>query len=804
MTEFPEPSWLGMFAGVLGRTFVFLAMAAYFLSAFTWVVGGKKDSNRIGVALFWLGMGFVVATFAIHVTLLLTRQYQYFYVFTNTQNDMPFAYRLSAAWAAQEGSFLLWTLTSALFTAIAAKATGKYRKGYTIAASVVLIVMLGILAYESPFKLIPLEKELLAELPKGQTMVMPVDGMGLNPVLQNYWMVIHPWVIFLGFGSLLVLFAWSVSALFSRDFKSWIPTIRPWAIFSMLSTGIGLTMGGLWAYETLGWGGFWAWDPVENVSLVPFLGATAFVHSLYVQTRRAVWARWNLLFGALPFFWFVYGTYLTRSGALTNVSVHSFAKMDEKAHVVLLTFVIALSSYLLFHAFRAFTKPIPETENSTGDRGIGFAIGIAMLYGVALMAAIGMSVPFFAALFGQTKEVVKESVYNKIVVYPFIPAMIAMAIVPFLGWKKTKAKRWQTLSNLFFLTTLLFGGVVFALVFSGLTMDGTKKMPVASLMLFFALIWICMFSLVANGARAWERIWNRAGRIGPFLTHMGVALLLLGLIVSRAFEKTAEGAVANSSPLQLIAGPAKYLAVLEKQPTVRELLTRENRLRMSLIDLVKTNRKITFEPIVYFILPMNRDEQPQAVIRPYIHRDWFYDLYLTVGGPQAGYATNIELKPGEKKVLDDFTLEYLEKTRSGQPGQPGTRFGVRVRVTYRGNTVLAHPEIEIGEEGRMIRHQSPVSDELLLSLDALRAEDHTAVLSLNYPEPYYPVEFFFKPLTILVWLGAGIMTLGGFLAIGRSRYELRKASESEDAIHQTFEIEDSSRESDVLQSGIRR
>ncbi|MEM2786019.1 MAG: cytochrome c biogenesis protein CcsA, partial [Candidatus Nitrosotenuis sp.] len=141
-----------------------------------------------------------MAVFAIHVALLMFRQYEYAYVFNNTRNQMPEIYRFSAAWAAQEGSFLLWALTSSVFAAWVARATGVYRRWFTVICAVVLAAILGIIAYESPFRHTPLAPDLLATLPQGQTTVLPPDGRGLNPLLQNYWMAIHPWVIFIGFG----------------------------------------------------------------------------------------------------------------------------------------------------------------------------------------------------------------------------------------------------------------------------------------------------------------------------------------------------------------------------------------------------------------------------------------------------------------------------------------------------------------------------------------------------------------------------------------------------------------------------
>ncbi len=758
-------------------------------AAISWLISGRRFS-KVGAIAFWAGVGLIIATFAIHLSLLVTQQYEYQYTFHNTQRDMPFIYRISAAWASQEGSFLLWTLMSAGFAAIVMRSTGTYRRWFTIICSLALLAMLSILAYESPFRLLELSAQDKILLAPGQTMVLPPDGMGLNPTLQNYWMVIHPWVIFLGFGSLLSLFSWAGAAVITRNWSDWVSRVRPYAIFSMTVLGVGLTMGGLWAYETLGWGGFWAWDPVENVSLVPFIATTVLVHGLYVQGSRGSWAAGNLLLGMLPFLWFVYGTYLTRSGALVAVSVHSFAKMNEGAHGWLLGMVLAAALTFIVFAISVFRKPALHAEpKPRGDRQPLLGIGVALLYGIGIMAAIGMSIPFLAVLglklsaMGD-KSVVSETVYNRIIAWPFVPALLGMAVVPFLGWTRTASERWQRLSNLFFITVLLFGIISFFLVRSGLTLNGEHKMPSVQLGIFFVLMFVCIFSIVANGARIFERTRAKAGGIGAFLTHAGVSTLLLGLIVSHAFEKTQDSQVSLSFPTRLALVPGhSYIASLESLPKTDELTHSDNTLKFKLVN-DSTGEALLFKPNFYYT-----PREGQLISRPYIIRSGLYDLYFVVGSPDLTLVSELSLKPGETKKSGDFLIKYVAKTQKGQPGMAGTRFGAQLVVTHGAQTYHANPELELGGGQGPVHHPVRIGEIGVVTLDRLLAADNTAVISILPPEPIFPIQMFFKPLTTLVWLGAGMMTVGGILAVGKRR----RANHLSDAATQPTEIEDSPR-----------
>jgi cytochrome c-type biogenesis protein CcmF len=758
MTRFPDPPSWGLWAGLAGKGLIFAAILLFVLTA----LSVFRKNEGLPTRLFLGGVGCVVAAFGVHVFLLMTRQYEYSYVWENTRNDMPAAYRFSAAWAAQEGSFMLWTLTSAVFAAIVLRKSGQYRRAFLGVCAVVLIGLTAILAYESPFQLLQLtaaDRELLAP---GQSMILPPDGRGLNPTLMNYWMVIHPWVIFIGFGSLLSLFAFAASASITRNHFDWVRAVRPFAIFSMIVLGIGLTMGGLWAYETLGWGGFWAWDPVENVSLVPFIATAVLVHGLFIQRNRKRWDRLNILLGLLPFVWFVYGTYLTRSGALTAVSVHSFAEMNAGAHGFLLALVLLSVAALIAFTVYAFRTGEPSEPKVSGHRTLGMSLGLALLYGIGLMAAYGMSLPFLGAMFGQPKQIVPEGLYNVVVAYPFVPLLLLMAFVPFLGWTKTASERIKTIGNVFFGSVLVFGLSVLAIVKSGLTLEGFERMPAQQLIVFYVLIFVCLFSIVANAYRMIERMRTKSGGVGAFITHAGVALLVLGLIVSRAFEKTAIDGVTLTQPARLALLPDKtYLATIENLPSPEQLSDPNNRLEF----LVKNSTGVgetVFRPNFYYEM---QDGRATPISRPAIQRHALYDMYFVVGSPETEIESDITLEEGTERTVGPFKIRYLEKTQSGEAGQKGTRFGARLIVNIAGKDYEAHPEMEIGDSGPVMHPAQLREIGVSVELKRLMADSGAATLSIVSPELIFPVQLFFKPMTGLVWLGAGLITIGGVTTI---------------------------------------
>lgn len=278
--------------------------------------GLTRSAGRGLVASFLL---LTLATVALGHA-LLTNNFAVAYVYDYSSREQPLVYKVSALWAGQGGSLMFWayllSACGAVFVALRRRVAGELLSfSYVVLGANILFFALVAAVAANPFKLIP-------NLPPG---MVPQDGQGLNPLLQNFWMMIHPPTLYVGYVACAVPFALGLAALLSgRLDAAWIRAARSWTLFAFAFLTLGIWLGGYWAYIELGWGGFWAWDAVENSSLMPWLVLTAFVHSIIAQERRGVFKVSNLVLIAVTFLLTIYGTFLTRSGIIQ--SVHAFGK----------------------------------------------------------------------------------------------------------------------------------------------------------------------------------------------------------------------------------------------------------------------------------------------------------------------------------------------------------------------------------------------------------------------------------------------------------------------------------------------
>lgn len=760
------PEW-SLLVGEAGRWLVFASVAAFFVTAIAWLLAPRSPAlARVGRGSFLTGCLTLFGTFACLATLFVANRFEFSYVSGHADSHNTIPYRIAGIWSGQEGSFLLWAVCAAIFGLFARRGLGPYERWYTVAYATFLGGLAAILAYESPF---------LLNLVDGKPFV-PAEGVGLAPALQNYWVTIHPPTIFLGFGSLTVLFALALAAMLTRDFSAWIAIVRPWAIIAATLVGLGLCMGGFWAYETLGWGGFWMWDPVENVSFVPWVFTAAFIHGIIVQNTKQRWQVTNLLLGGLPFIAFLFGTFLTRSGFLADASVHSFAEMNRSA-LKLLVGVIGLLTLGFFTAW--FTrlvqgrKTVSDAPAAAGvDREGFYRTGILFLIAMGVATLIGMSVPLVMALQGKQPAVVEERVYHMVLPYLFVPLMAIMAIGPFVSWRKMKsidlAKR---IYSVFCITIGLLGLLLLAFAMTSLgkiaDITSTIAFPggyeVKGLAWVFVLVGLCLFAAVGNVWRMVEL--KRAMKIswGPFVTHLGVAVLLAGLIVSRGFERRARAFVMEDHPGRALTYIFRYAG------QTSDLHDRNNKVRFEVLDAHDPSKVLfTATPGLYYVPGPDGSENP--MVWPSIRHFAFHDVYFTLNPPQTETGAQVSLMPGETKPLGGLTVEYLGMAREGDPGTTGTKFGARLQVSAGGETAEVVPNLQLTADGPPISNPANLDGSLQVALLGMDVATQSVTVGLQLSSPMYPVEVFHKPLTGLVWLGTGLMTLGGCMsAIYRRR-----------------------------------
>lgn len=795
------PEW-SLWVGSFGRFFVWLGIAFFFLSIVGWLMAPRSERfKRLGAWSFTLGSLSLFSTFLCLAILFSNNRFEFEYVWGHADKMNTLPYRIAGIWSGQEGSFMLWGVCSAIFALLALRKTGDFRRWFTIPYAMFLGGICAILAYESPYGLNILEGKA----------VVPPDGVGLSPALQNYWVTIHPPTIFLGFGSLTVLFAYAIAAMATRNFDSWAPKVRPWSIVSLTLVGLGLCMGGFWAYETLGWGGFWMWDPVENTSFVPWCLNAALVHGLIVQITRNKWHISNLLFAALPFLSFMYGTFLTRSGFLSETSVHSFAQMDSTALWVL----IAMGASAIFGFGAMWVRSMlflrGKREPSEAPQGLhreGFyRAGNFFFTCFAIATAFGMSVPMVMGLMGQEAKVIQEGQYHMVLSWLFFPLILLMAAGPFVAWRGTGFKALSgKLYGTFCITIGLVGSFMLIIsktdVRNRIELNEKIPMPfntqIEILPWMMILIGVCVFAIVANVWRVIEMAKRSQTSLPAFLSHLGVATLMVGLIVSRGFEKKQELIVQEGRPASglgykvSLAGSTVFQPEIYKlkeatrkalEKDVREGMTPHDASHKYKVseqaielhtkgDLMNRNNKVVFNlegpdgnfevrPGLYYM--KGNDGSNRPMVWPHIERNPFHDIYFTLHPMELNASEVTTLQPGQTGKFDRFEIKYERMTREGETGEVGTKFGAKLKLTTGPHTIDLEPKMEMTAAGV---NQIPalVGDEYFMTLQGMDASTGAVHLQLHFLRPLYPVELFYKPMTILVWGGTGILTLAGFWA----------------------------------------
>ncbi len=758
--KWPEaPAW-SLIVGDLGRWLILMGLAAFIASILSWSVAPFKPTiERVGKVTFSVGAICVIGSIVCLGTLFVNEQFQYSSVQASIQAGLPIKYKIASIWSHQEGSFLLWGVTSSIFALLATRGSGHYRRWFTISYATFLACLCGILAYETPFKL---------TLTHGKALIPP-DGAGLTPSLQNYWVVIHPPTIFTGFGSLTVMYCFAIAAMLTGNKTDWVKMVRPWALLSLSILGLGLCMGGFWAYETLGWGGFWAWDPVENVSFVPWILTAALTHGLIVQASKGRWGPTNVLLGGLPFLAFVYGTFLTRSGLYADVSVHSFAQMDKSALVILRYFLIA--SVLTFAAiwvFKGFKGPVPSDNESGVDREGLYRFGMLLVGSIGLFTAIGMSVPLLMFMIGKQAKVVEERLYHQILVWPFVPLLIFMAIAPFATWRSMPWRQLlNRLLNVLSFTVMLTGIAyyIFRHPVIGVHAQGNETIgfpfgkEVPGMLWITALFALCVFAALANLWRIADVFKRAKMSTGGFVAHLGVATLMAGMILSRGFEQKETAFVQASTP-----GRALDYTIAFKKFEGKDITDRDYKVLFNVSHINPDGTETNFEarPGLYYMF--SDQEQPKAMTWPHIQHQFSHDIYFALHDPVTDvWKDPVSLKPGESHVENNVRVTYEKMTMVGPPGKIGTKFGAMLRVRTQRGEFHSNPTLVMTESG-LVPVLASVDRDLNSSMVGMNAGDRSVLVQIHYAEPVFPIDLFYKPMPVLVWVGAGILTLGGLLS----------------------------------------
>ncbi|MEK9139020.1 MAG: cytochrome c biogenesis protein CcsA [Bacteroidota bacterium] len=624
---------------MVGSILIKLAFVTCLLSVALYFQTHLRSDDRL---LKWARIFFHATVVSVMVTsaallyLILTHQFQFSYVWSYSGRELSLPLLISTFYAGQEGSFLLWTLFTSLIGVFLLQDSSK--KGYepqvmTVYGLIELFLLLMLLV-KNPFSYV--WETWVGQVEAGFT---PPDGRGLNPLLQNYWMVIHPQIMFSGFAAMGVPYAYAVAALMKRDYTSWIKPATPWLVFGCVVLGAAIMMGGFWAYETLGWGGYWGWDPVENSSLVPWLVGIAAIHTTLSQRKSGAFVKTNLVLSMLCFIFVLYSTFLTRSGVLGETSVHSFVDPGMWAYwllVGMLVLFIGLGGGLLL--WRRKEMPKGSMQHDYFSREFALFLGSAALVCAAIFVSVGTSSPLITTILQGKTTAVDISYYSTTTLPLGIAIGILCGLAQLLWW--TKSNKQELRRNLLTptLLSIVATGVLVAI--------GVRDVLVA-LFVFGAA-----FALFSNLQVGWRIIRGSPKFAGGSIAHIGLAVMFLGFAASSKYDEKVTLSLPKGETIEALGYKLTYVGY---KPVDREKFGFDVH-----VEYPGKPAQI-ISPIMYY------SEYTKGLMRnPDILNLISKDFYLApLSLEQAGDSgrsgiQSVTLKRGETKRFGDVDIMFLD------------------------------------------------------------------------------------------------------------------------------------------------
>ncbi|WP_022824438.1 cytochrome c biogenesis protein CcsA [Hymenobacter norwichensis] len=539
---------LNTFIGDTGHLSVIVAFVAATVAAYSYYMAarnqplGQSDASwlRIGRSAFIVHGVAVVAVIVCLFGIIHGHRYEYYYAWSHSSNHLPVYYMISCFWEGQEGSFLLWIFWHVVLGFIImrwnklweAPVMAVFAGVQLFLTSMILGVVLGgVKVGSSPFILL---RDFL-DIPvfKMNPDFVPKDGTGLNALLQNYWMVIHPPTLFLGFALTLVPFAFAVAALWKGEFTKWVKPALRWSLVGGLVLGVGVMMGAYWAYETLNFGGYWNWDPVENAVYIPWLVLVAGIHTLVLWKQRRTALRTSFVLVVATFLLILYATFLTRSGVLGNASVHSFTDLGLSGQLMIyLGAFVVLAIALLVKRWKHI--PVSEKELTTYNPELWVFVGATVLCLGAFQVLVTTSIPVYNAFLGfigikSNLALPADQIahYTKIQLWMGVGVALLSGLAQLMWWQRNDKKTLvESLTNPGALALLGAALVILLLRRSNLEISAT----------YIVLLTAGLFGLLANLGVVLKMLLRRVQLSGGGVAHLGIALMLLGILGSAGYS----------------------------------------------------------------------------------------------------------------------------------------------------------------------------------------------------------------------------------------------------------------------------
>jgi len=789
---------IGLLASLFTLTMYFFSVRGY---------ENTKTFARIGYHTTAI---MVIGASAMLLYAILTHQFQYNYVYSYSGKGLPTGLLMSTFYAGQEGSFMLWLLFTAIVGLILLEYTSK--RGdleertmmfFTLALTFLLIMVNPLL--KSPFTYIWSEPSFLnakninssfLSLPflqnfifndpnNGTTFVQMnrelygllssngiaisdfiIQGKGLNPLLQNFWMQIHPPLLFIGFSMAAAPFAFALAAIVKNEYNNWVKQSLPWILSGMMVLGLAIMLGGYWAYGVLGWGGYWGWDPVENSSLVPWIVGVALIHTMLIQKKsqsnggNGRFVKTNLILAVMTYVLVLYSTFLTRSGILGDSSVHSFVSPGMLVYFFLILFVgvfILIGVGGIAYRWKYLNEKFNDDSNGL-SRELALFTGAVTLLASAIIVLVGTSAP----IFGQSVEV---RFYNELNLPIGIIIGLLNGLSLLLKWKYTDGKDLLRSSR----NSLIASFVLTALI---VLIGGVTDVMLA------VFSFAAAFALFVNLEIAFKIIKGKKTHLGAYVAHTGIALFMLGVI--------ATGGHTYDEQIDLVKGVTQEVAGYELTFTGYTAIEGGKKYAFN-IDIAKNGEhENTVAPVMY-VAEFNNSLMREPDILNMVTKDFYVSpLGYNEGGQQHNHGEEFTIQKGNSIDYNGASItfnefEFPQEAMSSMMSGGAFQIGAKMTVNYDGKSYDIKPLMKSeGGQRNYIPAEVPEANLKveLTNLDAsgtvvvsLSSLDGSQSQSTTVAKETLSVEASIKPFINLVWAGVLVMVFGFVISVVRRTKE---------------------------------
>jgi cytochrome c-type biogenesis protein CcmF len=775
--------FIAFFSAIFAAISFYMASSASRIDFRQWRCWGRRAFRLHSLMVF-------LASFVL-MYILLNRFYEYRYVWIHMENDLPLGYKIASFWAGQDGSMLFWALSQVVFGLLIIRFERRWEKPVMTIFSISQVFMISMLLglrFGSvqigldPFLLMRLAPENLGseffQNPAYLTLI--TDGNGLNPLLRNFWMMSHPPVTFIGYAAVLVPFCFALAGLWQRKYHDWIRPALPWTIFGVLSLGAGILLGGVWAYESLTFGGFWAWDPIENASLVPWLVLVAALHLMLISKKRKHSYAPTFLFTILSFVLVIYATYLTRSGVLSETSVHSFGSDGMGLHILsyLFTFLV-LGTLMLIRNI----KHLPSKSNEeVFKREFWLFVASLVLVLSAFQIMFSTSIPVINKFFGTSlAPPVNVVAYYNNWQLPFAVVMaLLIGFTHFVRWGKNDLRKF--LKSISFSAGLsLVTGLAFIFFY------GISSLP------YILMLFASLFALFSS-LDILFRFKDYLPGYGAVITHLGMALMLLAILLTFSQKETISentsgymlgNNFSETENLLLIKG--EILPMGEYHVSYVDRVFDGQRFRYQ-VDFLKNNKDGEFYKVFSAYPTVLLNERMGNVYEPYAKVFPFRDVFTYVT-----FADLSEISDSdsftlieEVRIAVNDTLHFnnnhlIFKEIDTNAGEVDSDLeDVRIKAifelqTHFGGTYVINPTMIVSND--QVYFEDAMVRELDLKFRFARVTDEAFTIEMEIYEEqpeFIIVKTVLFPLINMLWISILVLLVGLWISFRERRRDARK------------------------------